>query len=634
LGARFQRVVNALASRSEQAFRQVPIALLALGAGSLAWNQLGSILARDWLPYAIATTLLVAGVLWSGLAQRPPALALAGLVALLGLATWDALSLSWSPVPALARDEALLVVFYALAFLVPLLVTRTAGDRRAATAIVVALSVALALATFVRLLLVQHVAEGYENGRLTFPISYVNAQAALFLLPFWPCVALASERANRPLPRGLASAGSCALLAGWLMTQSKGGLIALTLAGVAFFALTRDRLRIVAPALIPVVLIGASYQLLTRPYRQRFDSGLPDAIRLAASTALVLTLLGVAAGAAYAVLDRRISLSPQTRRRASIALVAVLAAAMLGSVAAFFVVVDRPGHFVQERWRSFKAIPTHERGSSHLTSLGSNRYDFWRVELDLARDHPLIGVGARGFAPEYLAARRSDETPARGHSLLFDQLAETGLIGLALLVAAVGFPLAGALARGRSNILAAGVAAAVVYGLVHTAGDWIWTFPAFGLPLFLLLGVANAGPRDGHAPSLLRGWVAGFSAAAALALAAGAFALPWLSARLTQAALRHPASSAGDLRWARRLDPLAVEPLLAEATLARQPRDAVAALRRALAKQPEVSSLHYRLGLADLATGNRRAAKVQFTEAHRLDPRSDIVASALERASR
>jgi O-antigen ligase/polysaccharide polymerase Wzy-like membrane protein len=627
-------VINAFASRSEQAFRHVPVGLLALGASSLAWNQLGSILARDWLPYAIATALLVAGVLWSGLAQRPPTLALAGLAGLLGLAAWDALSLTWSPVPALARDEALLVVFYALAFLVPLLVTRTVGDRRTATAIVVALSVALAVSTFMALLLVEHVTEDYENGRLTFPISYVNAQAALFLLGFWPCVALASERANRPLLRGLAAGGSCALLAGWLMTQSKGGLIALTLAGVAFFALTRDRLRIVVPTLIPVVLIGASYELLTRPYRQRFDSGLADAIRVAAWTALVLTVLGVAAGYAFAVLDGRISVSPQTRRRAGIALLAALAAAVLGSAAAFFVVVDRPGHFVQDKWRSFKSIPAHERGSSHLTSLGSNRYDFWRVELDLARDHPLIGAGARGFAPEYLAVRRSDETPARGHSLLLDQLGETGLIGLGLLAAAIGFPVAGALARARSNILAAGVAAAVVYGFVHTAGDWVWTFPAVGLPLFLFLGIANAGTADDRPPPLVRGWVAGVSAAAALALAVGAFCLPWLSARLTQAALRHPASPAGDLRWARRLDPLAVEPLLAEATLARQPEDAVAALRRALAKQPDVSSLHYRLGLAELAAGNRRAARIELAEAHRLDPRSDIVASALERASR
>ena len=627
-------MINAFASRSEQAFRHVPVGLLALGAASLAWNQLGSIVARDWLPYAIATALLVAGILWSGFAQRPPTIALAGLAALLGLAAWEALSLSWAPVPSLARDEALLVVFYALAFLVPLLVTRSVSDRSAATAIVVTVSVGLALATFVNLLVVGHVRDAYGDGRLTFPISYVNAQAALFLICFWPCVALASGPAGRPLLRGLATGGSCALLAGWLMTQSKGGLIAFTLAGLVFFALTRERLRIVVPTLIPVVLVGASYELLTRPFRERFGSGLTDAIRLAASTALVLTLLGVAAGLAYAALDRRTSVSSQTRRRVSIALVAALAAAVLGSIAAFFVAVDRPGHFVQDKWRSFKSIPAHERGSSHLTSLGSNRYDFWRVELDLARDHPLIGVGARGFAPEYLAARRSDETPARGHSLLLDQLAETGLIGLALLVAAVAFALVRALARGRDNILAAGVAAAIVYGLVHSAGDWVWTFPAFGVPLFLLLGIANAGTPDDRAPSLLRGRVAGISAAAALVLAACAFALPWLSARLTQAALRNPTSAPSDLRWARRLDPLAVEPFLAEATLARQPREAVAALRRAVAKQPDVSSLHYRLGLAELAAGNRRGARVELTEAHQLDPRSDIVANALERASR
>ncbi len=176
------------------------VGLPALGACSLAWNQFGSILARDWLPYAVATALLATGLLWSGRAQRPSRPAMAGLLGLLGLAAWDALSLTWSPVPALARDEALLVVFYALVFAVPLLVVRTESDRRAAAAVVVAALGALAVAALVHLLVVAHPADDYEHGRLTFPISYVNAQAALFLIGFWPCVALTAQRAAAPAP--------------------------------------------------------------------------------------------------------------------------------------------------------------------------------------------------------------------------------------------------------------------------------------------------------------------------------------------------------------------------------------------------------------------------------------------------
>jgi hypothetical protein len=626
-------VRNANATRREQALRVIPVALLALGGASMAWNLFGSTLSRDWLPYGVAAALLTAGLLWSGSALRPPPLALGGLAALLGLAAWDALSLVWSPVPALARDEALLVLLYALSFLVPLLVLRAAPDRHAAVVAVTAILVALAFATLVELLVVEHPAEHYEGGRLTFPISYVNAQAAMFLLAFWPSVALAAGRAARPWLRTAAVGGACILLAGGLMTQSKGGLIASAVAGIALFAVSPDRLRLVIPALIPIALVGGSYELLTRPFREQDAGDFADAVRFASETALVLTGVALAAGALYVILDRRVTLSAAVRRIAAVGLSAALILVAVGAVAAFFVTVDRPGHYLADTWDSFKSIPERETGSSHLTSLGSNRYDFWRVELGLARDHPLAGVGARGFASEYLLTRRSDETPARGHSVVLDTLSETGVVGLALLAAALGLPVAAAVRRGRRDLLLAGTAAACVYGVVHAAGDWILTFPAVGVPFFALLGVANAGADDDDPAPTLRGRVATAGALLTLVAAFGAFGLPWLSARFTQSALDDPPHAASDLRWAKRLDPLAVDPYLAAATLAPGSEEAVAALRKAVSKQPKVSSLRYRLGLAELAVGRRDPARAELREAHRLDPRSTIVSAALARAS-
>jgi hypothetical protein len=316
-----------------------------------------------------------------------------------------------------------------------------------------------------------------------------------------------------------------------------------------------------------------------------------------------------------------------------VGLSAALVLAVVGAVAAFFVTVDRPGHYLADKWDSFKSIPEHETGSSHLTSLGSNRYDFWRVELDLARDHPLAGVGARGFASEYLLRRRSDETPARGHSVVLDTLSETGLVGLALLTAALGLPLVAALRRGRRDLLLAGTAAACVYGVVHASGDWILTFPAVGVPFFALLGVANAGSDDDDLPQPVRGRAGTAGTLVAVVLAAAAFGLPWLSARFTQSALDDPPHAAADLRWAKRLDPLTVDPYLAAATLAPGSEEAVAALRKAVSKQPKVSSLRYRLGLAELAAGRREEARAQLREAHRIDPHSAIVSNALARVS-
>jgi hypothetical protein len=619
---------NAFSRHTDTAFRLGSVGLVALGACSLAWNQFGSILARDWLPYAVAAALVSAGLLWSARAQRPSTPAVIGLLGLLGLAAWDAISLDWSPVPALARDEALLVVFYALAFAVPLLVLRTESDRWAATAVVVAFLIALAVAAMIQLLVGAGPTDHYENGRLTFPISYVNAQAALFLVGVWPCVALASRRSNRALLRGAAIGGACALLAGGLMTQSKGGLIAFSAAGVLFFWLNPSRLRAVVPALIPLALVGGSYELLTRPYRDRYGPDFADAIRFASAAALIIAGTGAVAGCVYALIDERVSMPQRAQRFAGVVLLAALGAALVGSVAAFFVTVDRPGHFFTEKWRSFKTLPAHESGSSHLTSLGSNRYDFWRVEIRDFAHHPLAGIGARGFGSSYLLRRRSPETPARGHSLALDTLSETGVLGFALLLVGLGSPFIAAARRAPRSLLASGLFAGAAAWLAHASVDWIWTVPAVGLPFFLLLGIAVAGDGERRLSSTRAIAPLGL---AALALGLFAFGPPWLSARYTTRALHGGPSAAQDLRWAKRLDPLAIEPLIAESTFAPSQGARIAALRQAVGKEPRAAGLRYLLGRAYLDAGRRREARDAFLAAAKLDPHDELIRTMLRK---
>ena len=619
-----------LASGTNRAFVSIPVGVLALAAGSLAWNQYGSIYTRDWLPYALVIGLLVAGLFFWGVCERPTTGALVGVGALLGLAAWDALSLTWSPVPELARDEALLVAFYALAFLVPLLTLRSGTDRAVGAGLVTGLVALLAVGAFVHLLLVTHPTDDYENGRLTFPISYVNAQAAVLLVAFWPALSFAASRTLAPLLRSAAFAGCTALLAGWLMTQSKGGLAALIVSGVAFFALSPDRLRAVVPLLVTAALVGGSYELLTRPFRQRLSDTFADAVRSAATTALLLTAAAAAIGLVYTLVDQRVDLPQRATRVVGAALLGAVAVALVGSVAAFFVVVDRPGHYLAVKWDHFKTLPGEETGSSHLASLGSNRYDFWRVELAAARDHPRRGIGARGFAQQYLAERRSTETPARGHSLELDVLSETGVVGLALLLAAIGVPLVLAFLRAPSSPLGAGLAAAAVFGFAHASVDWVWTFPAFGVLLWALVGIALAG--NGEQRGVIRGWPALACGIASLALAVGAFALPWISSRLTSHALSHPAGAADDLRWAKRLDPLAVEPWLAQSSLSLSAAGSIQALEHAVDMQPRASGLRYLLGQAYLRAGAFANAERTLARAHQLDPHDSDIVRALRRA--
>src|SRR5207248_977697 len=95
------------------------------------------------------------------------------------------------------------------------------------------------------------------------------------------------------------------------------------------------------------------------------------------------------------------------------------------------------------------------------------------------------------------------------------------------------------------------------------------------------------------------------AAAAALIAALVLFAPTWISARLTSWAKSHPGSASTDLRWARRLDPLSLDPVLAEYSLASSPQARVKAARRAVDKEPDWVVPHYLLGLAYLADGRK-----------------------------
>ena len=153
--------------------------------------------------------------------------------------------------------------------------------------------------------------------------------------------------------------------------------------------------------------------------------------------------------------------------------------------------IDDPRDFLSEKWASFKQLPTEETGSSHLLSLGSNRYDFWRVSLDGFSEHPVAGIGGRGFGPRYLQLARSNETPVRAHSLPLDTMLETGAVGISLLAAAFVVIAAG-IARRRSTLVGTAALGTLAFFAVHASGDWVWTFPAIGIPVFLVPGIALA----------------------------------------------------------------------------------------------------------------------------------------------
>jgi O-Antigen ligase/Tetratricopeptide repeat len=594
------------------AVRSAPTAALCVASLLLAWREQGSIARGDWLPYAVLIPLVVATVLLFSDVTPAASLLLAAVVALVGLSLWSALSIAWSPVPALARDESVLVLLYASALVLPPLTLRWDEERLAAVGLVAATGGLLALVAAVHLARSAS-ADDFISARLTFPVSYVNANAAVFLVGFWSAVSLAAHRALAVPLRVLASGASTAVLAAWLTTQSKGGGIALGASAIVVLALAPSRLRLLVPALVPALIVGAAYRPLTAPFRTQTDAALAEAGREAGRAMLLTLLVALAIGLVYALADRRVSLSASAQRRVErLAWVAFAAAAVVGAVV-LAGRVDEPRGFVSDKWEAFKSTPAEESGSSHFVNLGSNRYDFWRVELQGFRDHPVAGIGGRGFVTEYRRERRSVEIPARGHSVLLDALLETGIVGFVLLVTAFGAILVG-LARRAATVPGVAALGTFTYFGVHASGDWIWTFPAVGLLVFALAGAALS--VDGRVrlprPATL--------AAGAAALLAALVAVPaFLSDRITTDALERNDPSALDT--ARTFDPLAVEPWLAEHALARSPAEEIAALRGALERDPNSPSLHILLSETLREAGRPDEARAELAEARRLDPR-------------
>jgi hypothetical protein len=593
----------------------MPTAVLAASAWALAWLTTGSIDSADWLPYASIAGLLVLVLLVAG-ALRPRRLELVALGSLAALAAWEAVSIAWSAVPPLARDEALLTLFYVLALLAPLLTLRDASDRLLAAATVAAEAALLALAAALALRFGGHQADRFYAGRLSFPISYPNAQAAVLLIGFWPAVVCAAQR-RVPLPaRALALGGAGAIAAGWLTAQSKGGVLAIAASAVVLFAVSPLRLRLLPPALIAAGLTAIAYRPLTAPFRSPSESALVGDVRHAGTTILLVAAAAAVAGLVYAAADRRVELSRRTTR----ALGAIAALAAAGCVVAGAVLVATRVDLGAE-WRSFKNAPTSS-ASSHLLQLGSYRYDIWRVALKEFEHHPVAGIGSRGFGAAYLQLRSSPDTPARAHSFELDALSELGIVGAVLLAVGLVVLLLPLVTRTRARDPGATAAfGGAAYWLAHASADWLWTVPACGVPFFLLLGIGGAGGERALLPR--RASIAAATLVAAVVVVL--FLPPWLAARYTEQ---------GRISAAKTLDPLSVDPYVAESAQAPTPQAALAPLQEAVRREPRVVALRFQLAQAYRRAGDKDAARRELLEAKRLDPLEPQIAQALQSLGR
>lgn len=573
---------------------------------------------------------------------RTAALAFFALFAL-----WSFLSIVWATVQGDAWDGANQALLY---FTIYALFSRWSSNVRIASLFVSLYAIGVALVGFVTIesaLHGGHPASIFLDWRLASPIGYQNGEAALFLIPLWPVLYLASRREVPSFARGLLAATAGLLVQIAVLAQSRGSMYSFPIVFLVFVLLTSGRGRTLVTALVVLAASALNLGTLLEVFRAG-DRGDPvaPALTQARNGMIIVFVCLLVLGTLIAALDRRLSLSERVARRLDLGVVVGFGLALALMIAIALSSANNPTQTARNAWHNFTTGTSSGSASSHFTSLyGSNRYDFWRVAAKEFRAHPLIGIGSNNFAVEYLQARRSHEEPNDPHSIEMKTLAQTGAVGSVVFFA---FLVAALLAVRRRGIdpfkrgLAASLAVGFSYWFVHGSVEWFWEIPAITAAAMAFLGLAAAitvdasgEETDERRPD--RRLLAVALALFALVVSVG-YSASWLSARYVDSASQgwraSPSEADRMLDRARALNPLSEKPDLIAGTIAEHRRDygrMKFAFRRALERNSANWYAWLELGIASYETGNRSAAIAQLERAKELNPREPITRLALRR---
>jgi O-antigen ligase len=621
--------------------------------------------ATHWAPGGLVVLALLA-IAVAGLRRPLRDVALPVRVAVGCLAAYTAfsyLSILWAGNPGEALEGADRTLLYLLVFAL-----FASWPQRGETAAVLLVGWALALSGLAAFVLAHlHAASAGQlgallpGGRLVFPSGYPNANAAEWMMAFWPALLMARERRLPWALRGLLAGAAVLLAEVTLLSQSRGSLYATPVMLVLVFALLPARTRTFA-MLIPVAagIAAAAPAVLRVGDHMRAGQVVPATLHSAISTTLLSALVVAVLVAIGAAVESRRRLPEPSGRRLHRLTAAVALLALAAVLAVALVAAGNPVTRVEHAWHSFKGGYGEGGGNRLLSGLGSNRYDFFRVAVDEFQVHPLAGIGADNFQQQYLEHGRSAETPRYPHSVELRALSQTGLLGALLALAGLGAALLAAWRAVRGpDPLARAVAAAALAGFgywtIHGSVDWFWEFAGLGAPAFAMLGLvcalATTKARRVAVPSpdpvapraqssrRLPGLRAATVAAGVLLVAAATVALagPWLSQLQLQRAARiwprSPAGAYSRLDQAAELDPLSDEPYLVAGSIALRRGEVQRAdgdFAKALVRVPDGAYATLERGAIASERGQQAAARQLLGRAVALNPRDPLAREALE----
>ncbi len=364
-------------------------------------------------------------------------------------------------------------------------------------------------------------APSQEFARLQIPFYYWNALGLTAALGIGPCLWLGARREGHGVLNALAAPALTVLLVALVLSYSRGALLAAFVGAAVWFAFVPLRLRALAVA-------GDR----RHPARRRCSPGRCASRRSPTTTSPWPRALRPATASGCCCSRRSSSPSPRHSRSASPP--SATRCRRRGGAR------SRSRSRRCSRWsrwrasrRSRTALAASWRTISHgwhqltspngsqpgntagrLTSGGSQQALYWSYAIKVFDTNPASGAGAGAYPVADQRFMTGPSLAVNAHSYVFQTLADLGIVGLALSLAArrawcvaavrAGGPFRprapGATSAERIGLLT--MIAVVVIFAVHSAVDWTWFVPGDAVIALLCAGwVAGRGRPSDRLPA-------------------------------------------------------------------------------------------------------------------------------------
>jgi len=456
-------------------------------------------------------------VLLTAVAGLAPRLTKQGWIAitLLGaFAAWTAIGIPASESAEKTLQETGRLAAYTGVLALALILQTRAGSRHVLNAVASAIGVVTLLAVLSRL----HPQFFPHNDqqeflstatrRLSYPLNYWNALAGFMAMGSVLLLATAATARTR-LGQALAAAAVPLTGLGVYLAISRGGAIVLVVGLAVYALLTHDRLARLAT--LATTGAAAAILIVAADQRPAVQTGLDTAAARHEGAQLIAIALVVCVGAglmhvAIELLARH-TWRPRYIRIGKRTATFLTTATALAALTAFATTSLHTQ--ASNRWHEFKqppavtGQPSADSVFSRLqSSAGQGRWQYWEVAADAYHDKPATGIGAGSF--EFFWARNATigGSITDAHNLYVQTLAETGWIGLALLLGLVALSVAAAAVKtlrrkGTERVLLAGATAAAVVFWLQASIEWTWQIAVMPVALLFLIAVI-VGHRDPH----------------------------------------------------------------------------------------------------------------------------------------